>query len=503
MQVKVEDLGRADVKKLAQILYLDINKFQERETAGRLIADLPSYLRRACFTHKALNREVVHAICGFIREEVGEGLNGLATSQTKLSTEQRRMVHNLRTVNGLWMTRQAVERKYLIRPSFTWFYQGDGCEACMISRFARDRAVLTDMRTVLLSRIGRRKARGLPPLVPWVEELMNCHGPSSLEMFVFSGEDALELKAVRKDIKAISSQGYNPRASHGGLRRAESNVTHRPNRWASVNSRQAARRPRSLEAIRRRESTFQASDNGGDVENDIIDCYINGSQANLGSSERVAGREQKLDPEQESKPQRRYIIGTVDRQQRTSGTAVQRSESLKTHMNTYSNARDSAQINPTRSLRIPRAQARDGSDTSRMQRSATVKHTSTYSDRRDSTKINRNLDIPTPKERGDGSGMARSNTKTSREHAAEYRTLLGEGHRPFCYSPSNYSRATLEEAPIARRQVQRQVREQATRPVSEATTHWSMIDQAEILGPPIQPIPPLRIRKDKRKIGKG
>ncbi|KAF3481054.1 uncharacterized protein GIQ15_03813 [Arthroderma uncinatum] len=520
MQVKVEDLGRADVKILTRILYLDINNFQERETAVKLIAELPSYLRRsrilslvidklgilpepsssACFTHKSLNREIIHAICGFIRTEVGDGLNWLATNQTKLSPEQRRMVHDLRTVNGLWMTRQSVEREYLIRPSFTWFYQGDGCEACMIGRFARDRAVLTDMRTVLLSRIGRRKARALPPLVRWVEEFMSCHGPSSLEMFLFSGEDALKLKALRRDIKSISSQGYSPDANPGRLKRAESNVTPRPSRWVSINTRQGTRRPRSFIADRQRESDSQAPHNENDAENEIIDCYINDT---LEDPDPVRATESKRKPELES---RRRCISSMTKGHLTGSEMLQRSQSLRTYINTYSDPRHNSQINPDSPLGVPDSRTADSNDALLTQRRKPAKHARTNYEKRSNAKFDQYFDLQTPLATCNGSGMTRSHTtKTSKEYATEYRTLLGERSRVVCYSPSNYSRVTLDEAPIDKGDVegegQRQGLEDKMRPISEATTHWSMMDQADILSPPIRPIPPLRIRKEKRKIG--
>ncbi|KAM5435369.1 hypothetical protein McaMca56_006194 [Microsporum canis] len=514
---KVEELNREDVKRLAQILYLDINNSQEREAATRLVAELPSYLRRsrilslvvdklsllrepsssACFTHKPLNREIIHAVCGFIQAEVGEGLNGLVSRQTKLSIEQRRMVHNLRTVNGLWMTRTAVERKYLIRPSFTWYYQSDGCEACMISRFARDRAAITDMRTLLLSRIGRRRGRSLPPLVRWIEELMSCHGPSSLEMFVFSGEDALELKALRKDIKATPFQGYSQATDHGGLRRAGSNVTHRTSRWVSVNMRQAARRPRSLATIRRPDSKFQASNAEDDAGNEIIDYYLSRIRPDNnpdGVVERPPSLEPEIEPKLEPEPEpelgRRYKIEKADRYRPAGcGMSVRRSESLRSHMKMHSDKR-STQLNLSRSLSIPTSRLRGVCD--EMSRQSAYRRGS-------SAKFSYSVGRPAPSGKDHCSGLTRSQTtKTSKEYAAEYQTLLGERYRVSCYSPSNYSRATLVDAPI----ITGSIGQGGKRPVSDATTHWSMIDGGENTDLPIQAIPPLRIRKEKRRIGK-
>ncbi|EFR04256.1 hypothetical protein MGYG_07265 [Nannizzia gypsea CBS 118893] len=528
-QLKAEDLGREDVKKLAQVLFLDINRLSEREAAANLINELPSYLRRsrilslmvdklniirepsksACFTHKTLNREIIHALCGFIRAEVGDGLNGLVSRQTKLSIEQRRMLHNLRTVNGLWMTREAVERKYLIRPSFTWYYQSDGCEACMVGRFARDRSALTDMRTLLLSRIGRHRSRGLPPLMRWVEELMNCHGPSSLEMFVFSAEDALELKAVRRDTRGMLHHGQSTAIGQGcGLRRAESNATHRPARWTSVNTRRIARRPRSMGAIRRPDSALQPTNIERDTETDIIDCYLSRTLVNVNSEQPPAGRrpetaapapEPKKKPQPaerargpEPEPEKRYRIERAERHHSTSSKPIKRSEPLKTTMRTCSEARRNSQIHPSRSLTIPNSHARTGHEhPSRL--SQCVYRIGSSND-----KVNQNVNVSRPvhQDRKHGTTLTRSQTtKTSKEQAAEYRSLLGEMHRPSCYSPSNYSRATLVEGNAALN-----ARPEEKRPVSEATTHWSMFGGGDDIFPPIQPIPPLRIRKEKRKL---
>lgn len=522
-QLKVEDLSREDVKKLARILFLDVKKFQEREAAAKLTTELPSYLRRsrllslmvdklnlirepakaACFIHKTLNREIIHALCGLIRAEVGEGLNGLVSRQTRLSIEQRRMIHNLRTVNGLWMTRETVERKYLIRPSFTWYYQSDGCKACMVSRFARDRAALTDMRTLLLSRTGRRKNRNPPQLVRWVEELMSCHGPSSLEMFVFSAEDALELKAVRRDIRGTQSQGQNAATGQGcGLRRAESNVTHRPTRWTSVNTRQANRRPRSMETLRSPDnSALPTSEAEVDTANEIIDCYLNRTLIDVNPEPVTAQPERqqdrtipdpktRLQPEPES--EQRHRIDRAECHRPTSASQMKRSESLRIAMAACSETRRNTQIQPLRSPSISssRAGTRYEYPSRRTQ--------SVYSNGGSYSKMNQNVHKPVCQSNDHRSSrLTRSQTiKTSKEQAAEYRSLLGEMHRLSCYSPSNYSRATLVEGPGIPNP-----RLEEKRPVSEATTRWSTFDGGEDLYSPIEPIPPLRIRKEKRRIG--
>ncbi|OAL68890.1 hypothetical protein A7D00_7145 [Trichophyton violaceum] len=524
-QLKVEDLSREDVKKLARILFLDIKKFQEREAAAKLTTELPSYLRRSrilslmvdklnlirepakatCFIHKPLNREIIHALCGLIRAEVGEGLSGLVSRQTRLSIEQRRMIHNLRTVNGLWMTRETVERKYLIRPSFTWYYQSDGCEACMVSRFARDRAALTDMRTLLLSRIGRRKNRNPPQLVRWVEELMSCHGPSSLEMFVFSAEDALELKAVRRDIRGTQSQGQNAGTGQGcGLRRAESNVTHRPTRWTSVNTRQANRRPRSMETLRRPDSALPSSNSEVDTANEIIDCYLNRTLTDVNPEPAVTaqpeqqqdrgtipGPKKRLQSEPES--EQRHRIDRAERHRPTSASQMKRSESPRTPMTTCPETRRNTQIQPSLSSSISSSRARTRYEYPSRQTQSVYSYGGSYS------KMNQNVHKPVCQSSDHSSSrMSRSQTiKTSKEQAAEYRSLLGEMHRLSCYSPSNYSRATLVEGPGIPN-----TRLEEKRPVSEATTRWSTFDGGEDIYPPLEPIPPLRIRKEKRRIGR-
>ncbi|EZF34192.1 hypothetical protein H109_07015 [Trichophyton interdigitale MR816] len=520
-QLKVEDVSREDVKKLARILFLDVKKFQEREAAAKLIIELPSYLRRsrilslmvdklnlirepakaACFIHKTLNREIIHALCGLIRAEVGEGLSGLVSRQTRLSIEQRRMIHNLRTVNGLWMTREAVERKYLIRPSFTWYYQSDGCEACMVSRFARDRAALTDMRTLLLSRIGRRKNRNPPQLVRWVEELMSCHGPSSLEMFVFSAEDALELKAVRRDIRGTQSQGQNAATGQGcGLRRAESNVTHRPTRWTSVNTRQANRRPRSMETLRSPDSALPSSDAEVDAANEIIDCYLNRTLIDVNPEPVTAQPERQRDRamsgpktrlQSEPESEQRHRIDRAECHRPTSASQMKRSESLRIAMAACSETRRNTQIQPSRSPSISSSRAGTRYEYPSRQTQSVYSHGGSYS------KMNQNVHKPVCQNNDyRSSRLTRSQTiKTSKEQAAEYRSLLGEMHRLSCYSPSNYSRATLVEGPGIPN-----TRLEEKRPVSEATTRWSTFDGGEDLYPPIEPIPPLRIRKEKRRI---
>lgn len=86
----------------------------------------------------------------------------------------------------------------------------------MLGRIARDKEVLTQLRTVLLSRLNPRKIVPPPRLLRWVDEFIKCHTSASLEMFMKSGEDSVALKGVRNSIKGALNLGYNPNMS--GLR---------------------------------------------------------------------------------------------------------------------------------------------------------------------------------------------------------------------------------------------------------------------------------------------
>lgn len=237
----LDDLTRDDARKLSSVLHAGVPLTPDGvKRLNSHIALLPAYLRRsrflsimvdklgllsestsltspcACAFHKSPNRTLVSAILKLFRAEVSCNLDSLAASQSKLSPIQRGMIQNLRTVNGLWLLEGTFERRYLLSAREKWHYQRDRCEACMLGRISRDGEVLTQMRTVLLSRLNPRKTVQPPRLLRWVDEFIKCHESTSLEMFMRSGEESVALRGVRNCIKSALRMGYNP--SIAGLR---------------------------------------------------------------------------------------------------------------------------------------------------------------------------------------------------------------------------------------------------------------------------------------------
>ncbi|KAK2751113.1 hypothetical protein FQN57_000188 [Myotisia sp. PD_48] len=299
-----DDISREYVRILAHILYLDIhNNPKDQEVARFLMANLPACLRRSrirslvtdklgllaattttpnasCALHKPLNRLLIRSLFQLIHAEVGDRLDFFVTSQSKLSTEQRRMVQSLRSVNALWMTKVAFERTYLFPASDLWKYQADGCEACMINQIVRNPEVLTNLRTVLLSRLGRLSSHPVPRLMRWVEEFVSFHGPLGWEVCMRSGEDSLALQQVRKQIKAAANRRYRPKLvgimPNIGVygRRFEEGSSLPCVAVVSPRCDKSALPTPPTDEVLNVEKVIEA-----DLENDIIDCYMDQSVA--------------------------------------------------------------------------------------------------------------------------------------------------------------------------------------------------------------------------------
>jgi hypothetical protein len=272
---------------LTRILCLDVQDNDEARL--RLIKNLPSYLRRSkllslipncvglipacaktCSTHKPLNGYVIGSICELLRLEVGMRLDRLAANQMKLSVEQRNIIQSLRELHSMWMVEDIYWRMFLQWPSATWYYQEDQCEACILARVGRDGLILTNLRTVLLSRTRTRKPLPPPSLLRWVDGAINCHQGKSLEMFVRSSEDSLSLKSARKELNRVHSRRYQ------AVRNKASRLDHEQS-TTSIWQRQQCQQTRGEESA--------ADNNAKDFGNEIIDYYANDALAHLPVSE--------------------------------------------------------------------------------------------------------------------------------------------------------------------------------------------------------------------------
>nr|KMM72284.1 hypothetical protein CPAG_08581 [Coccidioides posadasii RMSCC 3488] len=227
----VSDLSREDIRVLARLFYFTTQAATPEDAwifVSAVVASLPRHLRRSkvcdffcttlrllpseaksCSLHKRLNSHVISSIFRLVQLEVGPRLDRLAMHRSRLTVKQRIMVDTLREINGMWMTSTRLEKEFSLPSNTKWYFQASGCEGCILSRILQDATAIKNLRTVLLSRTRTRGWAGKPPkLIRWVEESMACHGESRLDIFVRSGEDAAELKEVRKTINKLRRRRY-------------------------------------------------------------------------------------------------------------------------------------------------------------------------------------------------------------------------------------------------------------------------------------------------------
>lgn len=227
--LSIEELTRQDIRDLALVLHHNVQGNPEtRRQIIALIEALPHYVQRSkvfnllpaplgicppgakcCALHKRLNGHVIRSIYSLVTYEIGERLDKFAANLVGLSAEQRSIIQSLRELHSMWLKHDEYQQKFLVWPQLKWHLQEDGCEACILARIAQNSVVLTNLRTILLSRTRTRTPHPPPRLIRWVEESMRCHGPRSIDMFMRSGGDAVSLKRIRKDLNLRITRSYS------------------------------------------------------------------------------------------------------------------------------------------------------------------------------------------------------------------------------------------------------------------------------------------------------
>ena len=121
----------------------------------------------------------------------------LAIYLPKLPFEQRKLIHDIRALHGLWLSPSIYRKTFCSSPTKRWSLQSDGCKACMLARVGVDAEALVQLRTVLVAR--RKKQRPKPRLLGWVESWIIWHA-SAREIMTESDQN---VRALRKACKKV------------------------------------------------------------------------------------------------------------------------------------------------------------------------------------------------------------------------------------------------------------------------------------------------------------
>ncbi|KAL1967423.1 hypothetical protein VTN77DRAFT_3208 [Rasamsonia byssochlamydoides] len=243
--VQVDELDRADVKLLTQVLLHVVDQQQQRQQQRQrpeseadrrrrtqirqMIALLPRHLRNStlmnlfhgasattCPTHKGLNRQIIRHAFNLLRQEVTVRLEKtekmymsmIMYPATMLGPEEAMVLEYVRSIRGMWIApspsssagkpSSGNRNRNRIPP---WSFQTNRCEACMLARVGSNPRALRDLRTMLLSRNRTETNHPPPRLLLFVQEWINQYEGEDMKLYIYhqSGQQAYAMKEVRKD----------------------------------------------------------------------------------------------------------------------------------------------------------------------------------------------------------------------------------------------------------------------------------------------------------------
>lgn len=262
-----------------------------------------------CTSHADLNPWVVRRAFFLLSREVTGRLDALRSyldrpgrynrNSEKLNgdtvEEVRRLVHRLAGVVALWMAPAAVERMGLGRGELPPRIDSQ-CEACIVSALGADAQALCDLRTGLLGRSHKRRAR--PALLRLVE--------AWIARFRGEGRDAVvrESERLGKVVKRVRRAVHEVNKKQGkrmGGETAKRDAGHRSTGGGGVSSKSRSRAKKGSHGKQpyysSSSSTSRASASDSSSNTDIITQSRHYHQRG-GQSDNTASRPATVDDEQ-------------------------------------------------------------------------------------------------------------------------------------------------------------------------------------------------------------
>lgn len=200
----VTDLRRDELKKLTQILHIDITMARHAdEVVKRMIHELPKNMRRdrwsrtnkdLCDAHQGLDAYLMDDVFTLIQREVGHHLRKFDAYPDLLKPLDILILQKLQAIQGMW---EKPDPKDPVG-SEAWHYETSNCQACMVARVASDKHALRNLRIVLLSRTQTRLNHVPRRLMKFVDTCIDLFPDDVDELYGTSSQFAFILKDTRK-----------------------------------------------------------------------------------------------------------------------------------------------------------------------------------------------------------------------------------------------------------------------------------------------------------------
>lgn len=200
----VTDLRRDELKKLTEILHIDITKAKHTdEVVKRMIHELPKNMRRErwsrtnkdlCGAHQGLNAYLMDDVFTLIHKEVGHHLRKFDAYPDLLKPLDILILQKLQAIQGMW---EEPDPKDQTIPE-AWHYEPSGCQGCMVARVASDKHALRNLRIALLSRTQTRLNHAPRRLMKFVDTCIDLFPDDVDELYGTSSQFAFILKDTRK-----------------------------------------------------------------------------------------------------------------------------------------------------------------------------------------------------------------------------------------------------------------------------------------------------------------
>ncbi|KAJ5779938.1 hypothetical protein N7457_005098 [Penicillium paradoxum] len=200
----VTDLRRNEMKRLTDILHLDITRARHADEIVKcLIHALPKNMRRdrwsrtnkdLCNAHQDLSADLIYDLFNLIRREVGYHLRKFDAYPHLLKPLDNLILKQLRAIQGMW------KKPSLNDPDApnAWRYEISDCQGCMVARIASDKNALRNLRVALLARTQTRVNHVPRRLMKFVDACIDLFPDDVDELYGTSSQFAYILKDTRK-----------------------------------------------------------------------------------------------------------------------------------------------------------------------------------------------------------------------------------------------------------------------------------------------------------------
>ncbi|KAJ5382137.1 hypothetical protein N7517_000048 [Penicillium concentricum] len=243
----VTDLRRDELKKLTQILHIDITRARPtEEIVKRMIHELPKNLRRdrwsrtnkdLCDAHQGLNADLIADLFKLFQREVGHHLRMFEAYPDLLKPLDILILQKLQAIRGMWKKPDSKDQAI---PE-AWHYEINCCQGCMVARVASDKNALRNLRIALLARTQTRFNHAPRRLMKFVDTCIDLFPDEVDELYGTSSQFAF----ILKDTREVCSKAWYKDPAHADSKPSHRRHTYHGMTDNSVKNRKSARSHRT------------------------------------------------------------------------------------------------------------------------------------------------------------------------------------------------------------------------------------------------------------------